>query len=247
MPTFKEKCPEFGQKILIYNSIGFYCGNDKRAEMYKYKVRFKEYDDWFMGIDQWTPISEEPQWTQITEDSSTWPPVAKTVVLSDDAYESSYYHRLSDIGNGVLGKYWTHMPKRKKEEAYFSDKSIDILKKAETEARLWKLERKADELESTVKFLNERIIKSDCKLEDISHVVEKFKPQKESSPWKCAINNPPPFGKLVFVRMKQNNGEFGYCISGRYDILRWHHDPLNRENGFKDEEDFIGEWMEIPK
>lgn len=251
MPTFREKCPEFGQKISIEIYGKFTCqlyiGYDHTCNEYviatgKGQVRRMKYHD------EWHPAPDkEPQWTQITEDESTWPEEHSVVVvdfcdcetIEHFSHEFTWWTRnrneklfqISDgehrkFPNEAIGMEWTHIPTRKKEEkTHLGDGSIEQLKREETEARLLKLERKADEFDDFIRSQK----------------------RKESSPWKCAINNPPPFGKLVFVRMKQNNGEFGYCISGRYDILRWHHDPLNRENGFKDEEDFVGEWMEIPK
>lgn len=218
MPTFEEKCPEFGQKIRVnvrcedlvflrYDCGNYICHSETFTYYYKSEVK-------------WTPTSEEPQWTQITEDESTWPPLNKYVAIDSSLIAIRY--KDTNVKRDLIGQFWTHIPTRKKEEKpYISDKSIDQLKRAETEARLCKLERKADEFDDFIRSQK----------------------RKESSPWKSTHIKPSP-GSLILVR-KGPPGPGGVMKIHEY----WKSHGLDSLYETISNENFITyqEWMEIPK
>lgn len=164
MPKFKEKCPEFGQKIRVHGDLGFFASKDKKY----FLVQFEDIGRFVNDNDEWIPASEEPQWTQITEDESTWPMLGQHFLLGNqsDLPSVQFYRSIDGIFYDetifqspkikvceLIGRMWLPLPvppKRKKEEKpYMSDESIEQLKRAETEARLLKLE-------IDVKFLKEK-------------------------------------------------------------------------------------------
>lgn len=128
MPTFEEKCPEFGQKIRVnvrcedlvflrYDCGNYICHSETFTYYYKSEVK-------------WTPTSEEPQWTQITEDESTWPNCDE--FLLNDSLETTIFRKIPGFRyqcdkqkgawsiNGMLKWKWIPMPKApetKKEES----------------------------------------------------------------------------------------------------------------------------------
>lgn len=217
MPTFKEKCPEFGQKINVD-------GNDKDCFFIckdadgDFKVQYNGAVYFHSSSEEWISVSQEPQWTQITEDESTWPPELTLVVI--DSYcgfrngkiisAKSISRNTSEYEiEQLYGAHWTHIPKRKKEEkTHLSDGS-------EVEEKLFKLEM-------DVKFLKEKI-----------GLFEILK--KEKSPWIYASMK-PMHGNEVLVRSKLSTGEFIYGIGCIFrGDWNWPHCVTPEE------------WMEIPK
>lgn len=179
--------------------------------------------------DEWTSVSEEPQWTQITEDESTWPPELTLVVI--DSYcgfrngkkisAKSIARNTSEYEiEQLYGAHWTHIPIRKKEEKHHvSDESIEQLKRAETEARLLELERKAGEFDDFIRSQK----------------------RKESSPWKSTDIKPEHSG-MFLLRRKSIKGFIMNLHIRSYDSLLkiWSHNEVSDYiNGY--------EWMEIPK
>lgn len=229
MPTFKEKCPEFGQKIRIKDSN------------HKFFIFIEERNgDYHLASDhcgvngfgpswEWEPITEETQWTQITEDESTWPSFGHFFIMYDnkdpfeclcdgvgDTFATSKNNLRFQFIN-CIGMQWCDLPRphdiKKEEKPYISDESIEQLKRAETEARLWKLERKADEFDDFIRSQK----------------------RKEKSPWKSSKEKPIHQDE-VLGRSKLSTGDFIYGIGC---IFRgdWSWSNCSRPE----------EWMEIPK
>lgn len=216
MPTFKEKCPEFGQKINVDGSDED-CIFIRHHDRGGFLVQYRESALLHRSNDEWISVSEEPQWTQITEDESTWPPLDVLVCVDDTVHGNTSYFRKSSINERFIGQYWTHFPKRKKEEKpYMSDESIEQLKREETEARLWELERKADEFDDFIRSQK----------------------RKESSPWKSSKNERPKQGAPFIMRGKEiklNHEYYTYSrVTDNFDEFI----KLSR---------YMDEWMEIPK